>query len=113
MNFKSFVIGALPNRALHRDLSTEDATSFNETLAILLGVRTDNHDYITTPDGQTRLSEEVGRIQRYDPEGGRELFDRLHSMFPSLSAVPTVNVVPSIYLEGHPIHHDAPSSSQS
>ncbi|KAF8495904.1 hypothetical protein F5888DRAFT_1707271 [Russula emetica] len=88
MNFKSFVNGALPPSYLpHRDLSTEDATSFNETLAILLGVRTDDHDYFNTPDGQTRLSEEVGRIQRYDPQGGFEVFDKLRLVFPSLPPV--------------------------
>jgi hypothetical protein len=86
MNFKSFVKGALPNHVPHRDFSTEDATSFNETLAILLGVRTraDDHNYFTTLDWKTRLSEEVGRIQRYDRQGGLELFNRLRLVFPSL-----------------------------
>jgi hypothetical protein len=42
MIFKSFVNGALPNyyHSSFSGLSTEDATSFNETLAIILGVRT-------------------------------------------------------------------------
>jgi hypothetical protein len=116
MNFKSFVYGALPpNHANH--LSTEDATSFNETLAILLDVRTDSSIYFTTPDWQTRLSEEVGRIQQYDPEGGRELFDRLHSIFPSLSAAPSIyREAPSFDAEAlFPreapfVHHERPSS---
>ena len=86
MNFKSFVIGALPNFVPHLDLSTEDATTLNETLAILLGVGTDDHNYFTTPYWQIRLSEEVGQIQRYDPQGGFEVFDRLRSVFPSLPA---------------------------
>jgi hypothetical protein len=109
MNFKSFVYGALPNSANH--LSTEAATFFNETLAILLDVGTDNHIYFTTPDWQIRLSEGVGRIQSYDPEGAREVFDRLHSesIFRSPSAAPSVNLAPSIYPEAPSIHLDAPS----
>jgi hypothetical protein len=107
MNFKSFVCGALPNYANH--LSIEDARPFKETLAILLDIRADS--LIFTPDWQTRLSEEVGRIQQYDPEGGREVFDRLHSMFPSLSAAPSVNTTPSINPEAPSIHSDAPSLS--
>jgi hypothetical protein len=87
MNFKSFVNGALPNIMSHRDLSAEDATSFNETLAIILGVRTDDHDYFATHDWQTRLSEEVGRIQQYDYQGGVEVFDRLRLVFPFLPSV--------------------------
>jgi hypothetical protein len=77
MNFKSFVYGVLPNHATH--LSTEDATSFKETLAILMNVRTDNRTNL-----QIRLSEEMRWIQQYDPEGSREIFDRLHSMLPSI-----------------------------
>jgi hypothetical protein len=91
MNFKSFVFGVLPNYANH--LSTEDATSFNETLAILLGIRTENRIYFTTPDWQIRLSEEVGRIQQYDPEGGRAVFNRLHLVFPSLPEVPSLHAI--------------------
>jgi hypothetical protein len=101
MNFKSFVIGALPNLVSPRDLSTEDATTLNETLSILLGVRIDNYDYFTTPDWETRLSEEVGRIQRHDPQGGLEVFDRLRLVFPSLpraafahAAVPPAHSIP-------------------
>ena len=86
MNFKSFVKGALPNHVPHRDLSVEDATSFNETLAILLGTRTDDQ-YFTTPDWQTRLSEEVRRIQQYDRQGNFEVFNRLRVVFPSLPPV--------------------------
>jgi hypothetical protein len=63
MNFKSFVCGVLSNHVTH--LSAKDTTSFNETLAILLRIRTrtDDYDYFTSHDWQTRLSEEVGRIQ--------------------------------------------------
>jgi hypothetical protein len=92
MNFKSFVFGALPNHVT--DLSTEDAISFNETLAILLGIRTDDHIYFTTPEWHNRLSEEVGRIQQYDPVGGREVFNRLHLILPSLPAAPPPRAVP-------------------
>ena len=96
MNFKSFVNGALP----HRNFSDEDTTVFNETLAILLGIRTDGPDHFTTRDWQTQLSEEVGRIQRYDYHGGSEIFDRLRLVFPSLphpvttSAHPVVPILP-------------------
>ena len=93
MNFKSFVIGALPKLVSPRDLSTEDATTLNETLAILLGVRTDDHDYFTNPDWETRLSEEVGRIQRNDPQGGLEVFDRLRLVFPSLPRAASAHAV--------------------
>ena len=94
MNFKSFVYGALSNNLTETTLSTEDARSFNETLAISLGIRTIGRDYFATPEWQIRLSEEVGRIQQYDPRGGRELFNRLHSIFPSLPAVPSAHAVP-------------------
>ena len=83
--FKSFVYGVLSNHVSH--LSTKDTTTFNETLAILLGIRTEGHDYFTTPDWETRLSEEVGRIQQYDRRGGFEVFDRLRLVFPSLPRV--------------------------
>ena len=114
MNVRSFVYGTLPDHAYH--LSTENTTSFNETLAILLDVRTDNHIYFTTPDWQIRLSEEVGRIQQYDPEGGQGVFDRLHPMFPSLSAAPSASIeAPSthrdtpLYREAPAVHVEAPS----
>jgi len=93
MNFKSFVNGALPNHLPYRDLSTEDAASFNETLAILVGIRMDANDYFTTPDWQTLLSEEVGRIQRYDHLGGSEVFNRLRLVFPSLPPVTSADAV--------------------
>ena len=80
MNFKSFVCGALLNDVNH--LSTKDATSFNETLAILLGAKTDDHDYFTTLEWQTRLSQEVGVILRYDAQGAFEVASRLRSALP-------------------------------
>ena len=86
MNFKSFVHGVFSNHVSH--LSTKDATSFNEILAILLGVKTYDHDYFTTLRWKNRLSEEIRRIQRYDPEGGFEVFDRLRLVFPSLPSLP-------------------------
>jgi hypothetical protein len=93
MNFRSFVLGALPNYANH--LSTDDDLLFKKTLAILLDVGTDN------PNWQTRLFEEVGRIQQYYPESYHGVFDRLRSaVFPYLSAyrsvsAPLSHVVPS------------------
>jgi hypothetical protein len=82
INYKSFVYGVLLNDVSH--LSTKDATTFNETLAILLGVGTEGHDYFTTLDWQTRLYEEIGRIHRYDRRGAFDLFDRLRPVIPSL-----------------------------
>jgi hypothetical protein len=119
MNFKSFIYGALPNNLNADDWhpSTETATSLKETLVILLDERTDNR-FSFTPDRQARLSEEVGRIQQYDPEGGREAFNRLQSVFPSPSAAPSVNMGPSTYPESPSIssfheapfvHHEGPS----
>jgi hypothetical protein len=92
MNFISFVYGALPNYPSH--LSSEDATSFKETLAILLDVRTD----FTAKNWAMRLSEEIVRIHQYYPEGARGASDRLKLMFPSY-------VAPSVILA-----HVTPSS---
>jgi hypothetical protein len=110
MNFKSFVIGAFPSDLPHRGLSTEDATSFNETLAILLGVRPDCHDYFTTPNWRTRLSEEVGRIQRYDRQGGLQVFNALRLVFPSLHPVTSAHaVVPPSHSNPPPFPPRAPT----
>jgi hypothetical protein len=84
MNFKSFVIGVLPHPP--SNLSTKDAAIFNETAAILLKEGTNDQNYSATTDWQNQLSEEIERIHRYDPEGGREVFDRFNAMFPSLVA---------------------------
>jgi hypothetical protein len=78
MNFKSFVRRVLLNQV--GDLPTEDATSFRETVAILLDARTDPD--FDLPSSQNRLSEEVGRIHQDDPQGSREIVDRLRLMFP-------------------------------
>ena len=77
MIFKYFVYGVLSNQA--GDLPAEDATSFKETLAILLNVRTDPQ--FDRETSRNQLSEEIGRIRWDDPEGSREVVDRLHSMF--------------------------------
>jgi hypothetical protein len=77
MNFKSFVYGALSNQV--GDLPTEDATSFRETLAILLDVRTDPHFDLRS--SRDRLSEEVRRIYEDDPQGSLEVVNTLLSMF--------------------------------
>ncbi|KAF8495878.1 hypothetical protein F5888DRAFT_503649 [Russula emetica] len=77
MNFKSFVYGVLSNQV--DDLPTEDVTSFRETLAILLDARTDPH--FDMPSSQNQLSEGVRRIHQDDPEGSREVVNRLLSMF--------------------------------
>ena len=79
MNLISFVYAALPNYASH--LSSEDATSFKETLAVLLDVGTD----FTSKNWIMRLSEEIERIHQYYPEGAS---DRLKLMFPSYVTPP-------------------------
>ena len=84
MNFKAFVIGVLPQPP--SNLPTEDATLFNETIAILLSEGTDDQDYSTTSDWQNQLSKEIERIHLYDHEDRHEVLDRLHVMFPSLVA---------------------------
>ena len=92
MNFKSFVKEALRNHVPRRDLSAEDNTTFNETLAILLGIGTHGPNFATR-DWQTRLSEEVGRIQRYDPRGALEVFNKLCLVFSSLSPVTSAHPI--------------------
>ena len=76
MNLKSFVYGVLSKQ--EDDLSTEDALSFKETLAILLDV--ENNAHFDT-NFQNRLLEEVKRIQQDDPKGNRDVLDKLRTMF--------------------------------
>ena len=84
MNLKAFVIGVLSHP--QSNFSTMDVTLFNETLAILLNERTgdQNGHYSAAADWRNQLFEEIERIRQYDPEGGRDVFDILHSVFPSL-----------------------------
>ena len=84
MNFKAFVINTQPYSL--SNLSTEDAAIFKETLAILLNEQTDGQNDADTSDLQICLSEEIERIHQYNPEDGRQVFDILHGMFPSLVA---------------------------
>jgi hypothetical protein len=82
MNFRSFVEGVLSNHV--GDLPTEDA--FKETLATLLNVGTDvNFERVHS---QIRLSDQVRRIQDDDPQGSREVVDKLRLMFPFLPPPP-------------------------
>ena len=76
MNLKSFVYGVLSNQ--EGDLSTEDASSFKETLAILLDV--ENDAYFDT-NFQTRLSVEVERIHQDNPEDSDIVVYKLRMMF--------------------------------
>jgi uncharacterized protein DUF6535 len=80
INLKSFVYGVLSNQLV--DLPNGDATSFKETLAILLDVRGDVH--FDTDISRNRLSEEVLRIQQDDPPGSYQVVNRLCSIFPFL-----------------------------
>jgi hypothetical protein len=79
MILKSFVYGVLSNQL--DDFPTEDATSFKETLAILLNAGDDAHF-------QSRLAEEAGPWiqQDGDPQCSHEVVDKLRSMFPFLPA---------------------------
>jgi Family of unknown function (DUF6535) len=77
MNLKSFVRGVLSDQ--EGDLPTEDASSFKETLVILMDAGSDAH---FDPDIQIqRLSEEVGRIHHDDPEGSVDVVYKLRAMF--------------------------------
>jgi hypothetical protein len=84
MNLKSFVYRVLSNRVVG-DLPTKDATSFKETLAILLEVRADPN--FVTDDSKDRLSEGVQWIQRVD-QNGHGVVAKLYTMFPFLVATP-------------------------
>jgi hypothetical protein len=83
MNLKSFVNGVLSIQ--EGDLATEDATSFEETLAILLDVeKDDNFD----TNFQIRLSQEVDWIHQNDPEGSDDVVNKLRTMFPPADPSP-------------------------
>ncbi|KAI0264565.1 hypothetical protein BGY98DRAFT_1192090 [Russula aff. rugulosa BPL654] len=102
MNFKSFVRGVFSNQV--RDLSTEDATSFRETLAILLDVRTD--PYFDLRSSRYQLSDIVRRIYQDDPQGSHDVVNILHSLFsfiPLTFPVPIIQSVslPSLPTSGH------------
>ena len=79
MNLKSFMNGVLSTQ--EGDLVTQDATSFKDTLVILLDVEIDA-DFDT--NFQSRLSEEVEWIHQDDPEGSGDVVNKLHVMFPFL-----------------------------
>jgi hypothetical protein len=97
MNLKSFLYGVFSKRV--EDLPIE---SFKDTLAILLDVG--NDDFGT--NFRNRLTEEVGWIQQQDPQGSREIVDRLCLMFhflprprplPPAPAAPLTAAFPSHY----------------
>jgi hypothetical protein len=80
MNLQSFVYGVLSDQ--EGDPLTEDATSFKETLAILLDVGYDAQ--FESINAKNRLSEEVGWIQLDNPEGSNDVVEKLHTTFPFL-----------------------------
>jgi len=107
MNLKSFVNGALPDHV--DNLPTEDATSFKETLALLL-----NKDISTDPDAdfdtstfRNWLSEEVQMLQGDNSPGSHEAVDKLRSMFPFLleTSIPAASA-PSTSTPAAPRHGD-------
>jgi uncharacterized protein DUF6535 len=84
-NLKSFVSGVLSKQVEH--LPIEDAISFKETLAILLGVRS-NACFDTKSEFQSRLSAEFRRMREDVPVITDDVVDKLHSMFPFLLETP-------------------------
>ena len=77
MNLKAFVYGLLLGD--EGDLSAEHATSFTETLAILMdaGIQSPfNRDIF-----QTQLSALIGRIERDTTEGSGKMVENLRQMF--------------------------------
>jgi hypothetical protein len=106
MNLKSFARGVFSNQV--GDLPTEDATSFKETLAILLDLDVENDANFDT-NFQTRLSEVVNRIHEDDTEDSGDVVHKLRTMFhlsipstdPSLHAQVVSIHVPNI---GPPSH---------
>ena len=76
INLKSFVYGVLSNQ--QGDLPTEDATSFKETLGILLDVE---NDASFDTNFQNRLSEVVNRIHEDDLEDSHDVVRKLRTMF--------------------------------
>ena len=76
MNLKSFIDGvpAAP-------VPTEDATTFKDTLAILLDVQPDNN---FDRNFQSRLSAEIQKMREGNFAFSDDVVDRLHSMFPFL-----------------------------
>jgi uncharacterized protein DUF6535 len=87
INLRSFVYRVLSNQV--GDLPTEDVTSFKETLAILLDVRTD--DRIDT-NIQSRLPAEVQRMREGPSAITDDVVDKLCSIFPYLREAPTDSV---------------------
>jgi hypothetical protein len=90
MNLKSFINGVLTD--LQDKLPTEDATYFEETLAILLDVPIDL-DFDT--NFQSRLSAEVRRMREDDSAISDDVVDKLHSMFRFLLETPSSTSAPS------------------
>ncbi|KAI0269505.1 hypothetical protein BGY98DRAFT_1014373 [Russula aff. rugulosa BPL654] len=104
MNFKSFVYGVLSNQV--GDLPMEDATSFRETLAILLDVRTDPR--FDLPSSQNQLFEKVSRMYQDDPRGSHYVVRRLLSIFPFIPPPFPVPIIPSVSLPPLPTDTHTP-----
>jgi uncharacterized protein DUF6535 len=85
INLKSFVYGVLSIQV--SDLPTEDATSFEETLAILLDAQTDD-DNDTNLRLQSRLSAEVQRMREDRSAITDNVVDKLCLMYPFLLSTP-------------------------
>ncbi len=81
MNLKSFVYGVFSDQ--EGDLPAEDATSFKETLAILLDVQPDVRFH--TNELRNQLSAKVQEINWDGPQGAH-VVGKLCDMFPFLAA---------------------------
>jgi uncharacterized protein DUF6535 len=113
INLKSFVHGVLSNQV--GDLPTEDTTSFEEALEILLDAQTDDH--IDT-NFQSRLSAEIRRMQEDRSAITDNVVDKLRSIFPFLLEAPapsTSNPVASTQVASDPTSttHSAPIPASS
>ena len=97
MNIKSFVRGVFSNQV--GELPTEYATSFNETLAVLLDMDVEN-DADFERNFQTRLSQVVDQLHRDDTEDNGDVVHRLRTMF----RLPIPSTDPSSHAQVVPLH---------
>ena len=106
MNLKAFVYGLLLGE--ESDLSAELATSFTETLEILM-------DSFNRTTFQTQLSALIGRIERDTIEGSGEVVDKLRQMFKDFlpaaapGSGPTPTRTSTLTLPPSPTHSSPPT----
>jgi len=91
MNLKAFVYGLLLGQ--EGDLPTEHATSFTETLAILM--EAGSQSPFDRTKFQDQLSALIGRIERDTTEGSGEIVDKLRRMFANFLLAPAPAPAPT------------------